>query len=1334
MSRGQSAKDSPLPADGAKWLPCQVPGTFQSVRGEKRWLRRRFTVPKAWAGRRVYVVYDGVKYNSVHVVNGKRADEHFRGYDRFEIDATPGIKFGAANELWVWCSDWQGTFSEPVDLTDKPGGHAARGIARNVGLTPIGGRFYDYGIWADVKVVAVHSVHVSDVTIRTSVRKWLLDATVEIRNASKSDVRTTVRPRVAEANGLAFDPQDVSLRAGERKALHWQIPWRNPKLWSIEHPHLYHLDTTLSVGGQTIDTQRTRFGFREFWCDGPYFRLNGTRLLLPATSTWPLGDADKATAAARLKRMKDDLNVICFRTHTQPWRQYWYDAADEVGMLMIPEGPVWNDDTLYKLDDQRFWDNYAAELHSMVQRFKNNPSVVIHSLENEFYGSALNDKSPAKAQLVRMGELVRKWDPTRPFMYESDGDPNGVADIVGIHYPHEMGRNYLYPNSCYWMDEPKRRTHWFGNGEDEWKWGRKKPLYLGEYLWSPCPTPKRYTTFFGDVAYRNYHEYHHRAIGKAWSMQTRVYRYYRVSGLSPWTCGGGSLDVTKDPMAAGQAESMRPLAAFVKEYNTRLYAGAKMQRTLHVMNDTLHTGRVKVTWELGVSGASPQRGEMEMDMAPADLRVEHFEIAAPSVAEAVEAKLTVRATMPNAPDFEDVMDYEVHPRTKLSQLRTTVGGVGTAALKALKDAGLNASAVPDIRSIPRDIGLLIVGRDALPAHGPVAAGGLHVTAGGSSRSPLQQFVTQGGRVLLMAQTKPHAPVGSIQFTPRRATMVFPLVRLHPALDGVSEDDLKFWSPDHFVADAQVDRAGCGGKAILVSGGDVGIAFSPLAECRLGKGLVIACGLRLLGARNDEPVAMRLLGNILKHMDDWQPSLKRCVALGPESDFAKALARLDVGIEPVASSADVQPDDTQLVAVGGSVDEQVLVRLVETYVRPGGRLWWHRPAPDQFDRLMKQLGIESSLIPASGAVSLKWDDPFVDGLAQADLYWPGEKHEGAPGWARRPLDPAIIDSEVGIVRRVDVDQAQAYPCLGMQLNGSKWNRPIGEGFVILASTGSVIADIDFGKGGPTLVGFRGKGSPAEGVWPRVAVAIDGKVIGHVNVTSSRSATYGVAGNVSAGKHRVELRFINDRQSEGEDRNAYFSHLYVQPTEAGPQGIVSHASPAALVTIPVGKGSILVDTIKWDDPGPHAEKARNFVTALLLKLGAYPRTFALAAMEAEQMELEEVVHNSPGPKEMILANEGSVWADVQADEAGKYVLRIYARGQLALDEWPILAVKLDDKEIGKLSIDSPSHVPFSLPITLPKGEHRLDMRFINDAYDPGNYDRNCYIDRVEIWQGE
>ena len=1323
------AQDHQAPPRDAEWQPVRVPGSFRSVRGEKRWLRRTFNLPAEWSGRRIYIVYDGVKYNSVHFVNGQRVGEHFRGYDRFEIDLTPAAKFGEDNELLVGCSDWQSTFEKPVDLTDKPGGHAARAYPRAVGLTPLGGQSYEYGIWADVKLVAVSPVHVSDVTIRTSVRKWSLDLQVEVRNAGKVSADATVDGCVFDAAGVALPAKQVRLRPGERKSVRWQAPWQCPHPWSIEDPTLYLLDARVAVAGQTVDTQRTRFGFREFWCEGSYFYLNGTRLLLRSSSMWPLAEPDKEAAKGRLRKLQA-INVICFRTHTQPWRQYWYDAADEVGMLMIPEGPVFNDDNIYKLDGQRFWDNYAAELRSMTQRFKNSPSVVMFSLENEFYGTHMNDKAPSKPQLVRLGELMRQWDPTRPFMYESDGDPGEVADVIGIHYPHEMGPQYLYPNTCYWMDTPKKPTHWFTNGAEMWKWERNKPLYIGEYLWCPCTTPKKYTTFFGDAAYRDYGRYHNAAIGEAWSMQTRVYRYYRVSGLCPWTIAGTDLDPAQHPMVAAQAESMRPLAAFVKEYTSRFYEGSTIQRTLHVMNDTLHAGRVKVSWEFLAQGRPAQHGEIALDMQPADVRAESFEIKMPRVDKPTDATLTVRASMPKAPAFEDVMRYQVYPRPKLSQPRAKVGVFGPQALKALASAGVEATEIHDLRNVPTDVRLLVVGADALAAPERTEVKVLRVAPQAAANQPLRQYVEAGGRVLLMAQTKPHAPLAGIEFTPRQATLVFPLARLHPVLDGIRDEDLKFWSPDHIVADAQVLRTGCAGKAILVSGSDAGIAFSPLAECQRGKGVVMACGLRLLEALDREPAAAALLSNLLKHLDKWAPETRDCVVVPAGTDFAKRLARMDLGFIPGANAA-VSPERTQLVACAGDPGADVLDRLVSGFVPQGGTLWWHRPEPAAFTRVMKQLGHECSLVPVSSPVMLHWDDPFVDGLAQADIYWPGEKAKGAPGWARVSLDPAIIDCEVGLVRRVDVDKAKAYPCMDMKVTGSKWNRPVGEGFIVLASRGSVIDEIDLGRGGTVLMGCRAKGSPAGGVWPRLAVSVDGHNVGFVSVTSKLAATYGVAAEVPAGKHRVEFEFINDHQVDAEDRNVYLSHVYVQPAQSLPEGVTMHASPGALASIRVGKGTIVVDTIKWDDPGPHANRAAAFAKSLMIKLGARPRGSALASLEAEKMDFEEVAHNARRPTELILANPGSVWADIVADAAGEYDLRIYARGQIALDEWPVLVVKLDGQQIGQITLDSPSHVPFDLPIKLTAGAHRLEMRFINDVYKAGVYDRNCCLDKVEIW---
>ncbi|MEJ7614348.1 hypothetical protein B0813_001480 [Candidatus Fervidibacteria bacterium JGI MDM2 SSWTFF-3-K9] len=35
------------------------------------------------------------------------------------------------------------------------------------------------------------------------------------------------------------------------------------------------------------------------------------------------------------------------------------------------------------------------------------------------------------------------------------GDPGGVADVVGIHYPNEFPSRRLWPNDAFWMEEPR---------------------------------------------------------------------------------------------------------------------------------------------------------------------------------------------------------------------------------------------------------------------------------------------------------------------------------------------------------------------------------------------------------------------------------------------------------------------------------------------------------------------------------------------------------------------------------------------------------------------------------------------------------------------------------------------------------------------------------------------------------------------------------------------------------------------------------------------------------------------------------------------------------------
>ena len=130
------------------------------------------------------------------------------------------------------------------------------------------------------------------------------------------------------------------------------------------------------------------------------------------------------------------MGCVAFRTHTQPWPALHYEVADEVGLLMIIEGAVWNDDDTYRIYDPRFWDNYAAHLKSMVAQHRNRPSVVMWSLENEFFGGRLNDSRPPKKDLVRMGRAGQAVGPD-------------AADLLRVgRRPRRRGRLHRHPLSA----------------------------------------------------------------------------------------------------------------------------------------------------------------------------------------------------------------------------------------------------------------------------------------------------------------------------------------------------------------------------------------------------------------------------------------------------------------------------------------------------------------------------------------------------------------------------------------------------------------------------------------------------------------------------------------------------------------------------------------------------------------------------------------------------------------------------------------------------------------------------------------------------------------------
>lgn len=185
-----------------------------------------------------------------------------------------------------------------------------------------------------------------------------------------------------------------------------RIPITNCRLWSPEDPFLYRLDADYGA-----DRFTTRFGMREFKFDPatrravlngrPYF-LRGSNFtlyrffedddcrLLPWTDRWV------RLLHQRMKEMRWNSLRYCIGFPPEAW----YDIADELGILIQDEFPLW------RLSDVKRG-QLEQEYAEWIRERCNHPSVVIWDAQNE----TVTPETGAALSAVRGLDLSdRPWD------------------------------------------------------------------------------------------------------------------------------------------------------------------------------------------------------------------------------------------------------------------------------------------------------------------------------------------------------------------------------------------------------------------------------------------------------------------------------------------------------------------------------------------------------------------------------------------------------------------------------------------------------------------------------------------------------------------------------------------------------------------------------------------------------------------------------------------------------------------------------------------------------------------------------------------------------------
>lgn len=913
------------------WEKVQVPHFLWARENLHRaWYKCTFAGFEAF---RMTIAFESVNFRCVVYVNNQFAGEHTGGYLPFEIDITEYVK--DTNELLVGVEDVSAVLTEGKipDLVE--------GAPDSI-LYPVGSGFHIFGLWQSIYIKTYPSVCIEDIFVKTSYRTQSIELDITVTNLDTAEKTLKIDNQIL--NEFSFPEEEIVVNPSETKTISIKREWKNPLLWSPETPHLYYVETSLVDGEKIIDSVKTRFGFREFWIENGQFVLNGVPLHLRGSSKHLLGDPwtgdHRKDAEETIKRVKA-VHSNALRLHANPYPEVFLDTADEQGILIIDESALWCLSDQYRLGEDEFWINAQEHTETLVKRDRNHPSLVIWSVENEILLCGGNRVERCESELVSLGDIIKGLDPTRPIMYEGDYDLVN-ADIINLHYPHEYPQWNVFPNEAYFLD---RKSVIASYPREEFLWDRKKPLYIGEFLWIPPLSPHPHTIFYGNEAFTNSEVYRNKAKAEAWKMYIEAFRSQGVNGYCPWNVLEGGDYPT--PLSEALDQVFEPFFGFIKEYDTRFYSGQPVKRTLVMCNDTHEQAQVGVRWSIG-----QESGEKTLILEPADYTEVTINFTAPSID--VETSFEFSVTMMcNSHVHEIRKEYEVFPWKLLNITGRIALYDPVGETKKILDENSIAYELVDTLVVPSDYDLLIIGYHALKDP-PIP------TVGGPGVLDFQ------GNILCFEQET--LSLFGLSVTDHDSTIVFERVPVF----NLDENDLRFWRGDNLVSRKDIAKA-TGYIPLMDSGGSGGLEYTPLLEYHHGKGNILFCQVLVTEKYGTEPMAQYLFQVLVDYALDLR-GFPRTLGVVGKSEF---LDSLNVKYEKTHTF------DYDILLITEEVDPEEL----GSFVFNGGIAWLHGLEPEY---IAKIVDVKFEKVNYDDLPVLLLDTELTRGLTNQEFYWTGER--------------------------------------------------------------------------------------------------------------------------------------------------------------------------------------------------------------------------------------------------------------------------------------------------------------------------------------------------------
>lgn len=468
--------------------------------------RRTFELPENWDGRRVYLHFEGGTSAMYVWINGEKVGYSQNTKSPTEFDITKYVKVGknqVAVEVYRW-SD--GSYLEDQDFW------RLSGIDRSVYLySTANTRIADFFARPDLD---------------TSYKNGSLSVDIKLKNAnSVAKNNQTVEAKLVDAAGKEVFIKTIKINLGANtvSSTTFEQMVKSPKLWNNETPNLYTLVLTLKdENGKFVETVATSIGFRKVELKNGQLLVNGIRIMVhgvnihehnPKTGHYQ----DEATMMKDIKLMKQ-LNINAVRCSHYPNNLLWVKLCNKYGLFLVDEANIETHGMGAELQgsfDKTKHPAYLPEwkaahmdrIYSLVERDKNQPSIILWSLGNEcgngpVFHEAYNwIKNRDKTRLVQFeqaGEqentdVVCPMYPSVEYMKEYANRKDVKRPFIMCEYSHAMGNSN-------------------GNFQEYWDIIHSSTNMQGGFIWDwvdqgfeeTDEAGRKYWAYGGDMGGQNY--------------------------------------------------------------------------------------------------------------------------------------------------------------------------------------------------------------------------------------------------------------------------------------------------------------------------------------------------------------------------------------------------------------------------------------------------------------------------------------------------------------------------------------------------------------------------------------------------------------------------------------------------------------------------------------------------------------------------------------------------------------------------------------------------------------------------------------------------------------